>query len=404
MPATKGQPPRRKNTMPELKSYKIDTPQERLDRIIRRVREYEWHEMPVDGGWAYGANLDYMKEICGYWIDQFDWRAAEHELNQFPQYRVDVDGISIHCIEEKGSGANSRPLLLLHGWPGSVYEFLHIVDQLAHPEKYGGAEEDAFDVIVPSLIGYGFSDKPKRPMGPREMAGYMAGLMKTLGHENYVAQGGDWGALVAAWLGFDHAPHCGAVHLNMYGVRPGSTRPDVARTSMKPETADEIAWAKKIVANWSPESAYFQLQATKPQSLSYAMMDSPVGIAAWLCEKFNTWSDTDGDNIESCYTKDQLLTNIMIYCVTGTFNTASWLYRGLAEERSIAFPAGQRVEVPVGIAEYPKDVYSFPPERMVNAAYNVVHWNKMPRGGHFAALEEPEMFVNDLVEFGRKIR
>jgi pimeloyl-ACP methyl ester carboxylesterase len=384
--------------------FKVDVPQERLEKIERRIREYEWHEMPSDGGWSYGANLDYMKEICAYWVDEFDWRRAEEGLNRFPQFTLDIEGIPIHYIEEKGSGTQPRSLILNHGWPGSVFEFVHIIDQLAHPEKYGGSVDDAFTVIAPSLVGYGFSGKPAGPIGPRAMARYMAKLMDALGHRNYIAEGGDWGALVSAWMAFDDDERCGALHLSMYGVRPGSTNPNLARTSMKPETDEEIAWAKELAASWAPESAYFQLQATKPQSLSYAMMDSPVGIAAWLIEKFNSWSDTKGGNIESCYTKDQLLTNIMIYCVTRTFNTASWQYRGFAEEGSVAFPGGQRVEVPVGIADYPKNVYSFPPERMVKAAYNVVHWRKMPRGGHFASLEVPDLFTDDLVKFARMVR
>ncbi len=381
--------------------FRIHVPDTTLERIMARVRDYEWHEMPANGGWAYGANLDYMRALCAYWLDHYDWRAAEAALNRFPQFMADatVEGetIPIHFIHEKGSGPNPRPLIISHGWPGSFFEFMDVIEPLAHPERFGGAVEDAFDVVVPSLVGYGFSGKPRNPMGSRRIAAYMAQIMSgVLGYKDYIAQGGDWGSLVSSFLGHDD-PACTAVHLNMYGWRSPDARA---------ETEEEKAHEARAEATFNAEGAYFRVQMTKPQSLSYAMMDSPVGVAAWLVEKFNTWSHTDGDDIESAYTKDQLLTNIMIYLVTRTFNTASWQYRGLIEDPyGTPLPQGARLEKPVGIANFPFDTFQWPPRSMVEKSYStIVHWSDIGEGGHFAALERPERFVEDVRTFARVIR
>ncbi len=381
-------------------SFRVDVPDTTLDAIADRVRAYPWHEMPANGGWAYGANLDYMKELCAYWLDGFDWRAAEAGLNRFPQFiapiTVEGETVPIHFIHEKGSGTDPRPLIISHGWPGSIFEFMAVIEPLAHPERFGGDADDGFDVVVPSLIGYGFSGKPQNPMGPRRIAAYFAKLMgETLGYKDYLAQGGDWGSAISSHLGLDD-PNCAAVHLNMQGwSSPGAV----------PETPDEIKAAEAMQAVRQAELAYFQLQATKPQSLSYAMMDSPVGVAAWLVEKFNTWSHTDGDNIESAYTKDQLLTNIMIYLVTRTFNTATWTYRGVFEDGYGApYPAGHRLTKPVAIANFPNDIFQWAPRSQVEKSFHVARWTDMPRGGHFAALEAPDLFVEDVRAFGRDLR
>jgi microsomal epoxide hydrolase len=380
-----------------MERFIIDVSDERLARIRARVRDYEWHEAPEDGGWAFGADLDYMKALCAYWLDGYDWRAQETALNVLPNFVAEVDGIKLHFVREKGSGSAPRPLILIHGWPGSFYEFAHVVEPLAHPERFGGDVADAFDVIVPSLPGYAFSGKPRRPIGPRAVARLMAGLMTdTLGYRRYIAQGGDWGSSIAGWLGFEHAPACAAIHMNMYGLR-GS--------EVAPETEAERDWARRHAAIFGFENGYFRVQSTKPQSLSYAMMDSPVGVAAWLVEKFNAWSDTRGDDVESRYSKDQLLTNIMLYLVTRSFNTASWLYRGLMDEIAgdSRFPRGSQIDVPVGVANFPKDFVGFPPRSQVARTYNIVHWTDMPRGGHFAAMEEPALFVDDVRAFARKV-
>jgi len=374
--------------------FKIEIPQPTLDSIRAKVRAYEWHEMPrgdgLDGTWAYGANIEFMQSLCTYWVETYDWRKWEAALNKFPQFIADVDGLPIHFYRENGSGASPKPLILSHGWPGSVFEFLHIIDKLAHPEKHGGDAKDAFTVIVPSLPGYGFSGKPKRPIGPRTTARYFDRLMtEVLGFKNYIAQGGDWGSAVSGWMGYD-GKGCRAVHLNMFGWRsPG----------VGPQTQEEKDYVARAGLLFEMEGAYFREQTTKPQTLSYAMMDSPVGACAWIVEKFHGWSDTR-KGFDKIYTKDQLLTNVMIYLVTRTFNTATWMYRGLMEDvAGTPVPNGARIEKPVGIAAFPIDLIPFPPRSMVERHVNVTHWTDFQEGGHFAALERPDDLVGDIRKF-----
>ena len=376
-------------------NFKIDVPEDVIQNIYTRVKEYPWHEMPDDGGWSYGTNLDYMKDFCDYWINKFNWREQERKINKFHHYTSLVDDINIHFIHEKGSGKGPIPLLISHGWPGSIVEFLNIIDPLAHPEKHNGNIDDSFDVIVPSLPGFGFSDRPSRPIGPRKMARYFDLLMTdTLGYSNYLAQGGDWGGAISSWLGFEH-PACQAIHINILTMR----HPD------GPKGKEEKEWAKNFEIEQIMENGYRTQQATKPQTLSYAMMDSPVGVAAWIIEKFNSWSDTVGDDIESVHSKDSLLTNIMIYLITKTFNTASWIYYGRTEEGGrILSPEGKRVEVPTAAALFPSELLSWPPRSYAERIYNIKQWTEMPRGGHFAALEQPDLLIEDIRTFARSIR
>ena len=379
-----------------VRPFRIEVPDETLDDIRRRVGDYPWHEMPDDGGWGYGTNLDYMKELCAWWLDEFDWRRQEARTNHFPHFTARVDGIDLHFIHEKSGNPDALPLIISHGWPGSVVEFLDIIGPLAHPERYGGNAEDAFDVVAPSLPGFAFSGRPPRPWGPRRMARVLGGLMTdVLGYHGYLAQGGDWGGAISSWLGYEHAPACRAIHLNIMTMR----HPD------GPRGAEEEAWAARFKEEQALENGYRTQQATRPQTLSYAMMDSPVGVAAWIVEKFNSWSDTVGDDIESVHTRDALLTNIMVYLVTRTFNTASWIYYGRREEGGrVLSPEGRRVEVPTGCALFPAELLSWPPRSYVERVYNVTHWTEMPRGGHFAAMEQPELFVEDVRAFARTVR
>lgn len=382
--------------MTNIRPFHLAVPDTTLNHIKTRVAEYPWHEMPDDGGWAYGTNLDYMKEFCAYWLEEYDWRKHEEEINRFSHYKADVGGMDLHFIHEKGSGPAPMPLVISHGWPGSVVEFLDIIEPLAHPQRFGGNADDAFHVIAPSLPGFGFSGRPPRPWGPRKMAAAFNTLMTdVLGYENYLAQGGDWGGAISSWLGFDHAPACAGIHINILTMR----HPD------GPQGAEEEAWAAEFRREQVMEDGYRTQQATKPQTLSYAMMDSPVGVAAWLIEKFNSWSDTDGDDIESAHCKDVLLTNIMIYLVTGTFNTASWIYYGRREEGGrILSLRGKRVEVPTAAALFPKEMLAWPPRSYVERIYNITRWTEMPRGGHFAAMEEPVLLVDDIRGFARELR
>ena len=376
-------------------SFTLDVPEKTIAKIKKRVAAFPWHEMPDDGGWEYGVNLNYMREFCTYWVENFDWFKQQDAVNRFNHYSTAIDEIDLHFIHEKGSGENANPLIISHGWPGSVVEFIDFIDLLAHPERHVGNIEDAFDVVAPSLPGFGFSGRPPRPWGPRRMAQTLNSLMtKTLGYNSYIAQGGDWGGAISSFLGFDHAPACRAIHINILTMRhPGG-----------PQTPAEVMWERQFKEDQIVEDGYRTQQATKPQTLSYAMMDSPVGVAAWILEKMNSWSDTVGDDVESVYTKDQLLTNIMVYIVTRTFNTASWIYYGRREEGGrILSPEGHRVEVPTACALFPKELLSWPPRSYAERLYNIRQWTEMPHGGHFAAMEQPELLVDDIRKFARNL-
>lgn len=371
--------------MTDVKPFRIDVPQAMLDGIRAKVSDYEWHEMPrgsgIENSWAYGANLDFMKALCAYWADGYDWRKWEAELNRFPQFTARVEDIDIHFYRVDGKGP---PLILSHGWPGSVFEFLHVIETLSKD----------FTVVVPSLPGYGFSGKPQRPIGPRTVARLFDTLMSdVLKLPNYIAQGGDWGSAISGWMAYE-GKGCRAAHLNMFGWRsPG----------VHPETKEEQDYAARAMQLFELEGAYFREHTTKPQTLSYAMMDSPVGACAWIVEKFHGWSDVRR-GFENVYTKDQLLTNVMIYLVTRTFNTATWLYRGLAEDFTGApVPARARIEKPVGIAAFPVDLIPFPPRSLVERHMNVTHWTDFKEGGHFAALERPDDLVGDILAFARTL-
>ena len=373
--------------------FRIAVPDETLRHIRDRVASYDWHYMPDDGGWDYGTNLPYLKELCSYWVNTFDWRAQEAGLNRFSHFKAEAEGIDVHFIHEKGSGPSPTPLLISHGWPGSFAEFQHVIEPLAHPERFGGSVEDAFDVVAPSLPGFGFSSRPPRPMGPRGMANVFGSLMtEVLGYESFIAQGGDWGGAITSWLGFDHATACRAIHLNVMTMR----HPD------GPKGQIENDWSAQFDRDQIMQDGYRTIQATRPQTLSFAMNDSPVGVAAWILEKFHDWSDIDGDDVESAHSKDELLTNIMIYLVTGAFNSASWIYYGRREEGGrILSPVGKRVEIPTGCALFPKEMLRWPPRSYVERVYNVTHWTEMPRGGHFGAMEEPELLLQDIRNFAR---
>ncbi len=378
-----------------IQPFRVDIADAVLNRIRTRVAEFPWHEMPDDGGWQYGTNLDYLKDFCNYWINEYDWRIHEAEINRFSHYKADVGDIDLHFIHERGSGSSPMPLLISHGWPGSIVEFKDIIEPLAHPERFGGNVDDAFDIIAPSLPGFGFSGRPSRPIGPRKIADIFNTLMtETLGYDRYIAQGGDWGGAISSWLGFEHAPGCCAIHINILTMRHPHG----------PRSPEEEAWATQFDKDQIEQDGYRTQQATKPQTLSYAMMDSPVGVAAWLLEKFNSWSDTDGDDIESVHSKDSMLTNIMVYLVTGTFNTASWIYYGRREEGGrLLSEEDKRVEVPTAAALFPAEMLAWPPRSYVERLYNITQWSEMPQGGHFAAFEQPDLLVKDIRKFARSL-
>ena len=382
-----------------VKPFKVHVPDETIASIRQRVADFPWHDMPDDEGWEYGTNRDYMKELCSYWVESYDWKKYEQQMNAFDHFKAEVDGIEMHYILEKGSGENPMPLLISHGWPGSFVESLDIIERLAHPERFGGNVEDAFDVIVPSLPGFGFSGRPPRPYGPRAMATVLNNLVTdVLGYDTYYAHGADWGSAISSWLGYDHFDHCKAIHINFPTMRHIDG----------PQTPEEEAWAEscETLPGIVLQNGYRTQQATKPQTLSYAMMDSPVGVAAWIVEKFHAWSDIEGDDVESAHSKDGMLTNIMVYLVSKTFNTSTWIYYGRREEggRIMGTKERPRVEVPTAAAMFPAESFPWPPRSYAERLYNIQRWTSFPHGGHFASLEEPEMLVNDIVDFARSFR
>jgi len=378
-----------------IKKFKLNISENILKEINLKVKNYPWHEMPNDGGWQYGTNLDYMREISDYWVNKFNWKKHEVELNKFSNFTTTVNNIKIHFIQEKGSGSNPTPLLLMHGWPGSIFEFIQIIKKLAHPEQFGGKEEDAFDVIVPSLPGFGFSGKPLRPIGPRKIAEILNNLMiNNLKYKNYLAQGGDWGATICNWLAYDYPKTCKAIHINCLTMRLRDG----------PQTQSEKDWQVQFDKDQVMQNGYRTQQSTKPQTLSYGMMDSPVGIAAWIIEKMYFWSDLKNKDIESVYSKDTLLSNIMVYVVTKTFNTASWIYYGRREEGGRFFPKDfKKIKTPTAIADFPAEMSSWPPRSYIDRIFNVKQYTSMPKGGHFAALEQPDLLVEYIIIFSRTL-
>jgi pimeloyl-ACP methyl ester carboxylesterase len=381
--------------------FTISVPDAAIDAIMARVEGYDWTDWPDAGGWSAGAGLADMKRIVARWRTGYDWRAAERALNAHPQFTATIDGQMLHFVHVKGSGTAPRALILSHGWPGSFFEFLHLVEPLAHPERFGGDAEDAFDVIVPSLPGYGFSGRPPHPIGPRAIAGMFHALMtETLGYGAYLAQGGDWGSSISTWMAHDHPDACAGLHLNMSFFRASGA------TTRTPE---ESAHIEALRRNQDRDTGYSHIQRTKPQTLAYAMMDSPVGVAAWIIEKFAAWSDlpesADGRrDLGARYSDDQLLTNVMIYLVTRSFATASWLYKGVGAETAAMARAPSRVTAPTAFAAFPDPVFPPPPRSLLEKTFNLVRYTPMPRGGHFAALEAPDLFAADLRAFARMLR
>ena len=373
--------------------FRVNVPQATIDRIMRRVRETRLPDRLEAPDWRYGANWDYMKELVEYWTSSFDWRKAESNLNRFPQFRARVGDFDIHFYHVRGRGPRPLPLILTHGWPGSVFEFLEAMEPLSDPARFGGSADDAFDVIVPSIPGYGFSSKPKMPIGPPTIARLWHRLMtEVLGYSRFGAQGGDWGNLITRALALEFPEHLVGIHLNGGG---GATLPSEGATE------EERQWQAVNLAYRDLELDYLREQQRKPGTVSFALYDNPVGTAAWIVEKFKVWSDS-GDNIERAFTKDQLLTNVMIYLVADTAGTAVWLYRGNVDD---PIPAERKITVPFGFASFPAEMTSLnPPRRLLERNFNLVHYTKMPRGGHFACLEEPELFVEDVRQFFRKVR
>ena len=376
------------------KPFRVAIPQRTIDHILLRVREANWPERLGENTWSYGANWDYLKQLATYWTTRFDWRKAEAKLNGYPQFKAQVDDFEIHFYHVRGRGPRPIPLVLTHGWPGSVVEFLDAIGPLSDPARFGGSADDAFDVVVPSLPGFGFSSKPKgKPVGPVTTARLWNKLMRqVLGYPRYGAQGGDWGGSVTTPLARDFPESLIGIHLNGVGARPV---PDAEQTE------EERAWARASNAFNQAELDYFREQQRKPETVAFALSDSPLGTAAWVVEKMKGWSDS-GDDIETAFTKDQILTNVMFYLVSDTAGSGVWFYRGAMDEGQ---GSRGKITVPTGFASFPKEMPALnPPRSMLERDFNLTHYTKMPHGGHFACFEQPKLLVEDVRAFFRTLR
>ncbi|MEG3085412.1 alpha/beta fold hydrolase [Sphingomonas sp. PB2P12] len=368
------------------KPFTIAVPDERLAAISAKVASFDWGALPDAGSWQSGVGLADLKRLVDYWRTRFDWRSQERRLNALPQFTTELLGQKLHFIHARGDGSRP-PLLLLHGWPGSFIEFQALIAPLV---------ADGHDVVVPSLPGYAFSGRPASPIGPRRTAEVMHGLMAELfGDAPYLVQGGDWGAAIGSWMAHDHPESVAALHLNMVLIQAADA---------VPKTPDELAWAAQRAKLAKEETGYSQEQGTRPQTLGIAMADSPVGVAAWILEKFGAWADVPRDaqgrpDLWQAFDEDLLLTNIMLYLVEGSFITSTWMYRGRVLERSGQFPAGTRIKVPTAVAAFPDPVFPPPPRSQARKTYKIVQWTDMDAGGHFAALEQPERLLSDMRRF-----
>jgi pimeloyl-ACP methyl ester carboxylesterase len=377
-----------------VESFQVRVADAVLEDLRDRLAHTRFPDQIAGTGWEYGIPVDYLAELVSYWRDTYDWRAQEARLNAVGQFRTRIDGQSIHFIHVRSPHADAFPLLLTHGWPGSVVEFLEVIPRLTEPDAHGGGATDAFHVVAPSLPGYGFSDPTQtRGWDVGRIASAFMELMRRLGYARYGAQGGDWGAQVASRIGALDREGCAAIHLNM----PIGERAE----SSVPLTDQDKADLAAMQHFQREESAYALEQATKPQTLGAALNDSPAGLLAWIVEKFRTWSDCDG-HPENIFTRDQLITNVMMYWVTQTITSSARLYWENKRESS-SEDAREYVSVPTGVARYPKEVLRFP-RSWVERRYNVTHWADMPRGGHFAAMEQPALFVEDLRTFFETVR
>jgi len=373
--------------------YRIDVPQPVLDDLRTRLANTRWPD-PIPGtGWDYGADVAYIKELCAYWREGYDWRLHEGHLNRYPQFLSTVDGVDIHYWHVRGKGPNPFPLLLVHGWPGSIFEFYHLIGRLTDPAAHGGDAADAFDVVIPALPGYGFGGKPtERGWGPSRSGDAFNTLMTTeLGYARYGTQGGDWGGIITARMASVHGAHVAGAHLNfVIGFPP----PDAEST---PEGKAAVEARNQFQAE---ETGYSLTHGTKPMSLAIAQADSPAGIAAWIVEKFRTWSDCGG-GVESVYTKDQLLTNIMFYWAPNSIASAARMYYEARRDPG-AF-GWAPIEAPVGVSVFPKEIYRSP-RAWAEPRMNIRHWVEHDKGGHFAAMERPNELLEDVRAFFRTVR
>ena len=381
--------------------FKIEVSDTDLRDLKRRLAQTRWPSEVADSGWQYGSNLAYMQELCEYWRADFDWRVQETYLNRMPQFTqaVSADGVddyTVHFVHQEGVGPNPLPLVFTHGWPGTFYEVSKILGPLTDPAAHGGDPADAFTVVAPSLPGYGFSEIPSSGgFGQKRTALLWGALMEELGYDRYGAQGGDWGAIVTAQVAYQHPENCIGAQINMPIGRPPAGR------SPEDFSDEEKAIAAKAAEWQAQETGYQAIQGTRPQTLAYGLTDSPAGLAGWITEKWRAWSDCDGD-IEKRFTKDEILTNISIYWFSGTINSSTRYYYEMRQNQAENFLPG-RLETPTGFSIFPGEIITAP-RSWCEEGYNVQQWSVHDRGGHFAALEEPDLLVQDIRDFFRPLR
>ena len=382
----------------QITNFDISVENSTLDQLRDRLINTRYPDEITGSGWNYGTDLSYLKELVQYWHSGFNWPKQQALINSFSHFRTTVDDINIHFIHEKGKGPDPFPLIITHGWPGTFFEMYKVIPMLTDPQRFGGDPKDSFDVVVPSMPGYGFSDaSPSSGLDPLTVADMWATLMSdNLGYSRFGAQGGDWGARVTAKLGLSHSDKVIGIHTTST-TSPTPYLGEGSRPLSEPEKRmleQREEWVRS-------EGGYAHIQSTKPQTLSYSLNDSPVGLAAWIVEKYRTWSDCEGD-IESRFTKDELLTTVTIYWVTESIGSSTRLYYE-SFNKPWTLKQGERIDVPVAVAAFPHE-NTIPLREWAERSYNVKHWTDMPSGGHFAALEEPDRLVQDIREFFRTLR
>jgi microsomal epoxide hydrolase len=376
--------------------FTLSVPDTALADLKTRLALTRFPDAAPGEPWAFGTSVDYARDLVGYWKDRFDWRAQEAALNAFPQFKTPLHDIDLHYLHVPGVGPNPYPLLLLHGWPGSVYEFLDIIPRLTDPAQYGGDPKDAFTVIAPSLPGYGLSFKPgQKRFTLQDIAACVHDLMtQTLGFQKFAVQGGDWGAGTASLIGNTFPSSVCGIHVNLLFVP--RERPDGELTAEAKRYADDLAhWLRE-------ETGYQQIQGTKPQTLAFGLTDSPAGLAAWICEKFRSWSDCDGIP-ENAISRDRMLANISLYWFTGAIGSSFWPYYGRLHTTWPISPANP-ITVPAGYAAFPKEILLTPRSIAEKTYTNIQRWTEMKKGGHFAAMEQPAALAGEIQEFFRPLR
>jgi pimeloyl-ACP methyl ester carboxylesterase len=379
--------------------FRIEVPEADLRDLRERLERTRWPEAETVDDWSQGVPRAYLRQLCDYWADKYDWRATETRLNALPQFRTVIDGLGIHFLHLRSPHAEALPLVITHGWPGSIVEFLKVIGPLTDPTAHGGDAADAFHVVCPSLPGYGFSDKPARPgWGVHQIAAAWTALMTRLGYERYGAQGSDWGTSISASIGQQDPGHVAGIHLT-----PPLAPPDPATFDDLTEREREALASMEHSAEW--DSGYSQEHSTRPQTIGYALVDSPAGLCAWIIEKFWAWTDSDG-HPENVLTREELLDNVMLYWLPSSGASSARLYWESSRQVNewISGPTDDTVAVPTGCSIFPKEIQR-PSRRWAEKRFpDIRYWNEPDRGGHFAAFEQPELFVEEVRAFFRLVR